>query len=174
MKQQQEDPWSKPNLKTATSNFTGIVEVADSGRVGIMERARPPVPEPHLVGPRAHGCQISPGRRRQQIHHRRRRSARQIILRRTTSQFIRAQILLYFKLQSNMAIKPHLCNFADHVVALLSPCLCGAGCCRCEQEKGVEKKEGLHLLLPFLLPPPPPSRSILYRLSALSFIVNYH
>nr|ACN31190.1 unknown [Zea mays] len=69
-----------PLLATRIVAVPRILEVADLGGVGVVERAGPVVVPAHLVRPRAHRRQLPARRLRQQRLHRRRRLLRQVLL----------------------------------------------------------------------------------------------
>jgi hypothetical protein len=63
---------------------TRVLEAADFGGVGVVQRPGPVVVPAHLVRPRAHRRQLPARRRRQQVLHRRGRLLREVLLRRAT------------------------------------------------------------------------------------------
>ena len=66
-----------PAMESLARSLTIVEELAVARRVGEVQRARPRVPAPLVVGPRARRRELPAGPPRQEPRHRRRGLARQ-------------------------------------------------------------------------------------------------
>lgn len=71
-------------IRGGGGDYTGVVELAVAGGVGEVEGARPPVPEPLGVRPRARFRELAAGPPGEELLHRRRRLLRQETLQKQT------------------------------------------------------------------------------------------
>jgi hypothetical protein len=110
-----------------------------------VQGARPPVPEPLGVRPRARLREVAAGPSRQEVLHRRRGLFRQKALKQFLSRSTIIQLWpTPLKLQRLAMQENHLGDLARHVMSLLAPCVSGRSSRRHGDEEDVQKHEQTH------------------------------
>ena len=134
-----------PAMEGLARSLTVVEELAVARRVGEVQRARPRVPAPLVVGPRARRRELAAGPPRQETCHRRRGLAHQKALHTPAAGLSSLETLSDSR--SNNYLKLVFCYLGDlahHVVALLAPCLSGRSPRRHRDEEDVKKQEHAH------------------------------